>query len=264
MDILGVGFPELVFIFIIALMIFGPRRLPEIAARAGKMVRDLRNMSQGLLTEWQREITVAARLEELEAARKEIAEVKQELKQAKQTVTAETATGLNEARKELKSVGNEVEQTRALAASSASSTSELEESSAESVETEADAEAEPSPTEDTSTSEVDELDLLTQAEAAQLPPSEVASPSPAVSPKDTNENNDQKAEQDVTAPVGNSQDALSKMKEPVDQAAESEGEVHRSETPAEREGASETGAEDKREIEEIKPKIQRANSNITP
>ncbi|MDX1523030.1 MAG: Sec-independent protein translocase protein TatB, partial [Anaerolineae bacterium] len=92
MDILGVGFPELVFIFVIALMIFGPRRLPEIAARVGKTVRDLRSMSQGLLTEWQREITVAARLEELEAARKEIEEVKQELKQAKQTVTAETST----------------------------------------------------------------------------------------------------------------------------------------------------------------------------
>ncbi|HXV41794.1 MAG TPA: twin-arginine translocase TatA/TatE family subunit, partial [Anaerolineae bacterium] len=71
MDILGIGFPELLFIFFIALMVFGPRRLPEIAGKAGRIVRDLRNMSQGFLAEWQREITVAARLDELEEVRKE-------------------------------------------------------------------------------------------------------------------------------------------------------------------------------------------------
>jgi Sec-independent protein translocase protein TatA len=38
-DILGIGFAELIFIMIIAMMVFGPRRLPEIAAKAGKIVR---------------------------------------------------------------------------------------------------------------------------------------------------------------------------------------------------------------------------------
>ncbi|NJN94466.1 MAG: twin-arginine translocase subunit TatB [Anaerolineales bacterium] len=91
MDILGIGFPELLFIFIIALMVFGPRRLPEIAGKAGRFVRDLRNMSQGFLAEWQREITVAARLEELEEVRKELNETKQVLQQSKTEVSSSAA-----------------------------------------------------------------------------------------------------------------------------------------------------------------------------
>ena len=91
MDILGIGFSELMFIMIIAMMVFGPRRLPELAAKAGKFIADLRSMSQGLMAEWQREITVAARLEEIEKARQEIREIQQELKQIPKDVSAETA-----------------------------------------------------------------------------------------------------------------------------------------------------------------------------
>jgi Tat protein translocase TatB subunit len=91
MDILGIGFPELVFIFIIALMVFGPRRLPEIAGKAGRTIRDLRNMSQGFLAEWQREITAAARLEEIEQVRKELEETKQVLRQSQTEVASGAA-----------------------------------------------------------------------------------------------------------------------------------------------------------------------------
>lgn len=91
MDIFGIGFPELLFIFIIALMVFGPRRLPEIAGKAGKYVRDLRNMSQGFLAEWQREITTATRLEELKEVRKELEETKQSLRQTQAELTAGAA-----------------------------------------------------------------------------------------------------------------------------------------------------------------------------
>jgi Tat protein translocase TatB subunit len=87
MDILGIGFAEIVFILIIAMMVFGPRRLPEIAAKAGKTVRDLRNMSNGLLAEWQREITVAARLEELEKAKQDFNQMKEEFTGVKQEIT---------------------------------------------------------------------------------------------------------------------------------------------------------------------------------
>ena len=72
MDILGVGFPELMFILIIALMVFGPRRLPEIAGKLGRYVAQLRSLSDGLMAEWQREINAATQLEELEQARKDI------------------------------------------------------------------------------------------------------------------------------------------------------------------------------------------------
>ena len=88
MDILGIGFPELLFIFFIALMVFGPRRLPEIAGKAGKFVRDLRNMSQGFMTEWQREITVAARLEELQEVQRELKETKESLRQTSTEISS--------------------------------------------------------------------------------------------------------------------------------------------------------------------------------
>ncbi len=86
MDFLGIGFWELIIIFVIAMMVFGPRRLPEIAAKAGKIVRDIRGMSQGLLAEWQREITVAARLDELDVARKELEEARRLLSETQQEI----------------------------------------------------------------------------------------------------------------------------------------------------------------------------------
>ncbi len=91
MDILGIGFPELIFIFFIALMIFGPRRLPEVAAKAGKIVRDLRGMSQGFMTEWQREVAVAARLNDLQQIRQELKETKQVLQQTQKELSLEAA-----------------------------------------------------------------------------------------------------------------------------------------------------------------------------
>ena len=56
MDFLGVGPLELVVVLIIALIVVGPERLPQLAQSIGKTMRDLRAMSQGLTTEWQREI----------------------------------------------------------------------------------------------------------------------------------------------------------------------------------------------------------------
>lgn len=96
MDILGIGFAELMFILVIAMMVFGPRRLPEMAAKAGKIVADLRNMSQGLLTEWQREINAATQLDdELRQTRQELAGVKNELTQAKKAIVSNTTEVAN-------------------------------------------------------------------------------------------------------------------------------------------------------------------------
>jgi sec-independent protein translocase protein TatB len=63
MDFLGVGPLELLVILIIALIVVGPERLPQIAQSIGKTVRDLRAMSQGFTTEWQRELTLASGVE---------------------------------------------------------------------------------------------------------------------------------------------------------------------------------------------------------
>jgi Sec-independent protein translocase protein TatA len=37
---------ELIFILILALLLFGPEKIPEIAARLGKWARSLRNFSR--------------------------------------------------------------------------------------------------------------------------------------------------------------------------------------------------------------------------
>lgn len=46
MNFFNIGTAELILIFIIALIVVGPRRLPEIARSLGKIMNDLRRMSQ--------------------------------------------------------------------------------------------------------------------------------------------------------------------------------------------------------------------------
>ena len=110
MDILGIGFPELIVILIIAMMVFGPRRLPEIAGKAGKIVRDLRGMSQGLLLEWQREITVASRLDELQDIRRELELTKQELSGVKDDLGEQTTSEVEQIKKDIASIPATVDQ----------------------------------------------------------------------------------------------------------------------------------------------------------
>jgi sec-independent protein translocase protein TatB len=44
--VFGVGIPELLVIMVVALVVFGPDRLPEFARQAGRLVRQVRKMSQ--------------------------------------------------------------------------------------------------------------------------------------------------------------------------------------------------------------------------
>jgi sec-independent protein translocase protein TatA len=44
----GLGFGELVLIFLIALIFIGPKKLPELAKGLGKGIRDFQNAAKGL------------------------------------------------------------------------------------------------------------------------------------------------------------------------------------------------------------------------
>jgi sec-independent protein translocase protein TatB len=44
--VLGIGFPELVVLVVVALVVLGPDKLPEFARQAGRLVRQLRRLSQ--------------------------------------------------------------------------------------------------------------------------------------------------------------------------------------------------------------------------
>jgi sec-independent protein translocase protein TatA len=43
----GLGVPELIVILVIALVLFGPGRLPEVGGALGRAIRDFRNALSG-------------------------------------------------------------------------------------------------------------------------------------------------------------------------------------------------------------------------
>jgi len=47
LDMFGIGVPELVVILVIALIIFGPGKLPEIGSALGKGIRDFKKSFEG-------------------------------------------------------------------------------------------------------------------------------------------------------------------------------------------------------------------------
>ncbi len=55
MDFLGIGVMEVLFILLIAFLLFGPRRLPEIARGLGKAVRELKKYSNALTSDLREE-----------------------------------------------------------------------------------------------------------------------------------------------------------------------------------------------------------------
>ncbi|MBI3610916.1 MAG: twin-arginine translocase subunit TatB [Nitrospirae bacterium] len=55
----GIGFPELVVILILALLVLGPQRLPELARAIGRAVAELKRATQDLKDEMDAEIRKA-------------------------------------------------------------------------------------------------------------------------------------------------------------------------------------------------------------
>lgn len=53
----NLGFPELVVIFILALLIFGPRKLPELGKSLGKGLAEFKRASNELKRTWEEEVS---------------------------------------------------------------------------------------------------------------------------------------------------------------------------------------------------------------
>jgi TatA/E family protein of Tat protein translocase len=87
LDILGVGPLEIVVILVIALLVFGPDKLPEIGAKLGQSVRELRNLSREITREVDtvRE-AVAGPVEELSRPFQEANQIVQQVSQAAEAV----------------------------------------------------------------------------------------------------------------------------------------------------------------------------------
>ncbi|MBD2360172.1 TatA/E family twin arginine-targeting protein translocase [Anabaena minutissima FACHB-250] len=69
MNIFGIGLPEMAVIMTVALLIFGPKKLPEIGRSLGKAIRGFQEASNEFQSEFKREA------EQLEEAVKTTAEI---------------------------------------------------------------------------------------------------------------------------------------------------------------------------------------------
>lgn len=91
MDFLGIGLPELIVILVVAVIVVGPKRLPEVAVQIARVIRQLRGYATDVTAQMRSELDELTR--EYEQVRKEL----QEFRQA--------------ATKDLESVSREVDRT---------------------------------------------------------------------------------------------------------------------------------------------------------
>ncbi len=52
----GIGLPELMVIALVAVVVFGPERLPDLARQAGRFVRQVRNLAQSAQSQLREEL----------------------------------------------------------------------------------------------------------------------------------------------------------------------------------------------------------------
>src|SRR5581483_5492386 len=87
---LGIGFPELMIIAFVAMLVFGPEKLPEVARQAGRVVRQLRTYANSARDDLRAELGPAYADLELRdlhprvIARKHLAEAMAELDEAEE------------------------------------------------------------------------------------------------------------------------------------------------------------------------------------
>ncbi|WP_013323574.1 TatA/E family twin arginine-targeting protein translocase [Gloeothece verrucosa] len=83
MNIFGIGLPEMILILVVALLIFGPKKLPEIGRSLGKAIRGFQDASKEFENEFQR----ATQDQEIE----ESVKMKAQLEESSQTKSIKDA-----------------------------------------------------------------------------------------------------------------------------------------------------------------------------
>jgi len=66
----SIGTPEIIMIFVVALIVFGPRKLPQLGKTLGKGLKEFRKASQDMKSSIEKEI-------EMEDLKKELDSVKE-------------------------------------------------------------------------------------------------------------------------------------------------------------------------------------------
>jgi len=100
-EIFGIGFFEIVAVLLLAGIIFGPHRLPELAGQMGRAVRELREYARDFRDEY---------LVDFEEAKEEYLEIRHELQAEGQEFQSEMQEADAEIRSSLKEIEDETQE----------------------------------------------------------------------------------------------------------------------------------------------------------
>ncbi len=95
----GIGLPELFTVAMLALLVLGPKRMTQHAFQLGRMVRQLRELSQGVFKQFQDEIAPLAQDETIQSLRgvgQELSQMRNNLIQAVQLPPADKVIGAHQ------------------------------------------------------------------------------------------------------------------------------------------------------------------------
>ena len=88
----GLGLPEIIIIFVIALLVFGPKKLPDLGKSIGRAMAEFKKASEDF------QETVRTEMKEVEKS----TDVKEELKKIEQSIQDETtSSSTNEGQEDL-------------------------------------------------------------------------------------------------------------------------------------------------------------------
>ncbi len=76
----SIGFPEIIMIFIVALLLFGPKKLPEIAKMLGNTIREFRRTVNDAKSAIEEEIEKADITADFKNMNKDLKDMSQDMK----------------------------------------------------------------------------------------------------------------------------------------------------------------------------------------
>ncbi len=96
MSFLGIGLPEIVLILVIAIIVLGPQRLPEVAVQLARAIRYLRGYATDATAQLRAELDELTK--EYQQVRDELQEFRQVIGKSVTAVTGEVDRALQESR----------------------------------------------------------------------------------------------------------------------------------------------------------------------